>query len=230
MFQLIFVSLVLAGCAAVGNNMSQSPAPLLATHVAGFCAKHEQSGCLELQIENFQFNPKNQLMQELLQSQRLAPEVRAERIKTLPPELFKAYKRGEVDAAAPGRYIFFFWKINKTTPMSDLNSWNLNGTKVRAGHVEDVTESFASLKFGPLVGKPKPDGIYRVTANGDNPAGVSFQAPVSFYTKDTVVMIYSERPTVYPGSQNGLWVSSKQLEMIRTQGWRWVLFPFLLHK
>lgn len=229
---LSLVFLAIAGCTAVGGNQpiytTNAPPATPAVKIADVtCTRHEQVGCLEMQVLNLQYNARNPVMQELLQDQRLPIAERTERMKTRAPQLFKAYQRGEVAAAAPNRYLLLFWDVNKSVPMSAMNSWKLNGMTVNAGRVEDVTESFASLKFGPFIGTKKPDRIYRVTADGMNPAGVSFQAPFSFFGPNSTMAIYPERPTVYPGPQNALWVTKEQFGQMHARNWTWAMYPVL---
>lgn len=223
---VIACSVLLTGCATF-ENLGSSLSGASSTVASDACTRHEQQGCLEVQVVQFDFDKTNKLM-EGLDRPYATNEERSQRMKSMPFQLLKAYERGEARAAAPGAYSIYFWNIDKSVPLSKMNSWKLNGMDVSQSKLEDITATTAPpvLEAGSSLGKP--DRVYRITTSGNKAAGTTFQAPWSFYTKDTVFMVYSERNAVYPGEKNGLWIMPAYLNgTMRAQNWKWVLFAFL---
>lgn len=217
---ILVYSVILAGCTSIQKIGSTVTAQV---ENSG-CTKHEQVGCFELQMLNLQFDARHQLMRGLEVVPASSQEERVRRVKTLAPDLLRAYERGEVKAASPDGYEIFLWKIDTSVSMDKMASWRLNGMQVSKGVVEDVTSTVAP----PVLSLGKPDRVYRVQATGEKAAAVSFQAPWSLYTKDSVIMIKSIRHTVYPGEGNALWIMPKYLnDTIRAQNWKWALLAFL---
>ena len=225
---LMTLTLLLCSFALVGCGTLKDMATKISMSHSEECTKPIQAGCLDLRALNLKFDPSHKDMKGLEQQANLADKEIARRIEQLGPNAVVAYKNGEIKAFSGDSYVFYFWNINKSIPTSKMRSWQ-GVNAVTEGKVEDVTETATQPVIDPVSGLGKPDRIYRVmTATEGDTAGVSFQAPWAFYTKDSVVMVRSVHTSVYPGSKRGLWITSVYLnDTMRAKNWKYAVLPFL---
>ncbi|MCF7816140.1 MAG: hypothetical protein K9M10_00795 [Candidatus Pacebacteria bacterium] len=214
------------------NNWFLPVVAVLALVTSGYafaasCTKHEQKGCLEIQVLNVSWEKGNSNLQGL-DGPPKDDDDRLRRTKSLGPDLLKAYERGDVEAAAPRSYHVFFWKPNMDITTEAMASWRLNGKIVSRGDVEEVTGKVPGPKS---TGLGEPNRVYRVWVTGEKAFALSFQAPWDLFTKDTVIMVTPEGgKSVHPGNGKALWIMPKYLnETIRVGAWDWVLMAFVLN-
>ena len=217
----------LTGCSTlkgVGTKISEGFANLSATE----CTQEMQEGCLSLRVLNLEFDAKNPLMKGLDQNQFPTEEERVRRAKTLPIDAYRAYLKGEVNAAPTRTYQFFMYNVDKTMSVKNMIVWQRNGTVITPGILTDITSSTPPRTLSVASQLGAPDKVFQVSAEA---GAVSLQVPWSFFTKDSVIEVYSVRQTVYPGPQNGLWITSKYLnDTMRAGNWKLANIVFFHEK
>ena len=224
---LIIAFTLLTGCTTLKGVGDAISAGLKGTPEVT-CTQVAQEGCLTLRVMNLQFDEKKPFMRGL-DKPSLNAAMRADRIKIVPVEAYKAYVAGEATATSElTAYVIYLWNIDKSVSTAKMNAWSQNGKVMTRGLVEDVTATTPAPVLDTSSKLGAPDKVFRVVATGKDAGAVLFQTPWSLFTKDSVVMVDSTRTSIYPGPHNAVWITSVYLNnTMRQGGWKTANLVFL---
>lgn len=187
---------------------------------------------VELRVLNVKWDPKNKLLAGL-DRQYTKQEERQRRAQFLPPELWEAYMKGEVEAAKPRTILISVYGAEKRFDPQIFRAYRVNGkNSVTTGDFLDVTGKVPNLKFAQGQDLGKPDAVYAIRADGPEPIAAGLEVPWATFGPKTYLAICPDAdgrevyppPTGKPDVRPGLWVTPESLKFIKDKGFSRILF------
>ena len=207
--------------------MSSSGSASAPAAAATAAESSRQSGYLQIEILNVQWDGKNPILEGLDRPFK-DPGERLSRVRNLGPQLQKAFGEGKVGAAKARTYLVYFFAVN-ATPITLMTSWQRDGDEfIKEQPVEVTGEKGIKVpNFDTTVSNLGAPRVFRVKATGAKAIMASIQVPWAMLTDKTYIMVCSEeQSTVYPGADKGLWITSTYLNT-QMSGWKYATMAFV---
>lgn len=216
-----------SGLTSLGQKMSSSGSASAPAAAASAAESSRQSGYLQLEVMNVQWDAKNVDLKDLDKPFKDQAE-RLSRVRDLGPRLQKAFGEGAVQAAKPRTYLVYVWASN-STPVTAMVSWERDGEEMIKSQPVEVTgeKGIKVPNFDTTVSNLGAPRIFRIKAVGAKAIMTSLQIPWAMLTEKTYIMVCSEeQATVYPGGDKGLWITSTYLST-QMVGWKYAIMAFV---